>query len=233
MQIDDLILISVDDHVVEPPDMFERHLPGHVARHRAARGAPRRRHRRVGVRRQRDPEHRAQRGRRPAARRVRHGADVVRGDPLRLLRHRRPGARHGRQRRARLDVLPVVPEPVRAAVQPLHRQGRRRSRSCRPTTTGTSTSGAAARPGRFIPLALPPIWDPEPMADEVRRVAAKGCHAVSFSENPSQAEAAELSQRPLGPVLAGVRRTRARSCACTSARRRASSSPRATRRSTC
>jgi predicted TIM-barrel fold metal-dependent hydrolase len=41
-------------------------------------------------------------------------------------------------------------------------------------------------PGRFIPLALPPLWDPHLMADEVRRVAAKGCHAVTFSENPEK-----------------------------------------------
>jgi predicted TIM-barrel fold metal-dependent hydrolase len=41
-------------------------------------------------------------------------------------------------------------------------------------------------PGRFIPLSLPPIWDPQLMADEVRRVAAKGCHAVTFSENPEK-----------------------------------------------
>ena len=41
-------------------------------------------------------------------------------------------------------------------------------------------------PGRFIPLALPPLWDPQAMADEVRRVAAKGCHAISFSENPAK-----------------------------------------------
>ena len=27
MQLDDLILVSVDDHTVEPPDMFENHLP--------------------------------------------------------------------------------------------------------------------------------------------------------------------------------------------------------------
>ena len=26
MRVDDLILVSVDDHVVEPPDMFENHL---------------------------------------------------------------------------------------------------------------------------------------------------------------------------------------------------------------
>lgn len=27
MQVDDMILVSVDDHVIEPADMFERHLP--------------------------------------------------------------------------------------------------------------------------------------------------------------------------------------------------------------
>ena len=30
MDIDDLILVSVDDHVVEPPDLFERPPPGEV-----------------------------------------------------------------------------------------------------------------------------------------------------------------------------------------------------------
>ena len=41
-------------------------------------------------------------------------------------------------------------------------------------------------PGRFIPLGLPPIWDPQLMGDEVRRLAAKGCHAITFSEDPSK-----------------------------------------------
>jgi predicted TIM-barrel fold metal-dependent hydrolase len=40
-----------------------------------------------------------------------------------------------------------------------------------------------AYPGRFIPLALPVLWDPELAAQEVRRVHAKGCNAVTFSEN--------------------------------------------------
>jgi predicted TIM-barrel fold metal-dependent hydrolase len=43
-----------------------------------------------------------------------------------------------------------------------------------------------SHPGRFIPLALPAIWDPDVMAAEVRRTAAKGAHAVTFSENPSK-----------------------------------------------
>ena len=27
MRIDDMILVSIDDHVIEPRDMFERHVP--------------------------------------------------------------------------------------------------------------------------------------------------------------------------------------------------------------
>jgi len=43
-----------------------------------------------------------------------------------------------------------------------------------------------AYPGRMIPLALPPIWDVDQMATEVRRMAKKGCRAVTFSENPEK-----------------------------------------------
>ena len=35
-----------------------------------------------------------------------------------------------------------------------------------------------SHPGRFIPLALPAIWDPETLAGEVRRTAAMGAHAL-------------------------------------------------------
>ncbi|CAI7973554.1 putative TIM-barrel fold metal-dependent hydrolase [Frankia sp. Hr75.2] len=40
-------------------------------------------------------------------------------------------------------------------------------------------------PGRFIPQAVPVIWDAEQTALEVRRCAAKGCHSLSFTENPA------------------------------------------------
>ena len=43
----------------------------------------------------------------------------------------------------------------------------------------------AAAPGRFIPMALPAIWDPVACAGEVRRVSEKGVHALSFTENPT------------------------------------------------
>jgi predicted TIM-barrel fold metal-dependent hydrolase len=41
-------------------------------------------------------------------------------------------------------------------------------------------------PGRFIPLSIPALWDPQAMADEIHRVARKGCYAVTFSENPER-----------------------------------------------
>ena len=27
MRMDDMILVSIDDHMIEPPDMYERHVP--------------------------------------------------------------------------------------------------------------------------------------------------------------------------------------------------------------
>jgi predicted TIM-barrel fold metal-dependent hydrolase len=43
---------------------------------------------------------------------------------------------------------------------------------------------AGAYPGRFIPMALPMIWSAEECAAEVRRVAELGCHSMTFTENP-------------------------------------------------
>jgi len=40
--------------------------------------------------------------------------------------------------------------------------------------------------GRLIPLTLIPLWDVELAAAEVRRCAAKGAGAIAFSENPAK-----------------------------------------------
>ena len=40
--------------------------------------------------------------------------------------------------------------------------------------------------GRLIPLTLVPLWDPALAAEEVRRCAAKGSYAIAFTENPSK-----------------------------------------------
>jgi predicted TIM-barrel fold metal-dependent hydrolase len=39
-------------------------------------------------------------------------------------------------------------------------------------------------PGRYIPLAIIPLWDPQLAAHEIERVAAKGARGFAFSENP-------------------------------------------------
>ncbi|MTA78804.1 MAG: amidohydrolase family protein, partial [Actinobacteria bacterium] len=44
---------------------------------------------------------------------------------------------------------------------------------------------AGAGYGRLIPLTMVPLWDPQLAAAEVRRCAAKGSHSITFSENPS------------------------------------------------
>jgi predicted TIM-barrel fold metal-dependent hydrolase len=40
--------------------------------------------------------------------------------------------------------------------------------------------------GRLIPLTLVPLWDPALAAAEVKRCADKGSYAIAFSENPSK-----------------------------------------------
>ena len=42
----------------------------------------------------------------------------------------------------------------------------------------------ATYPGRMIPMALPVLWDPDLCAEEIHRVAAKGCRSMTFTENP-------------------------------------------------
>src|SRR5437763_1583470 len=43
---------------------------------------------------------------------------------------------------------------------------------------------APTYPGRFIPLALGPVWDMDLLVEEVHRVAAKGCKAITMPELP-------------------------------------------------
>jgi predicted TIM-barrel fold metal-dependent hydrolase len=42
-----------------------------------------------------------------------------------------------------------------------------------------------AAPGRFIPMAIMPLWDPKLAVKEIERTAAMGARAIAFSENPA------------------------------------------------
>ena len=43
----------------------------------------------------------------------------------------------------------------------------------------------AAYPGRFIPMGILPVWDVNLVVEEVKRLVKKGVHAVAFSDNPA------------------------------------------------
>ena len=209
MQMNDMILVSVDDHVCEPPDMWERHLAGEVEGPRAAAGPQAGRQRRLGVRGPADPQRRAERRGGPAPRGVRHGADGALAAAARLLRRRRAHRRHERQRRARLALLPHGAGLRRRALRPPGR-GRRTPSSpspcCAPTTTGTSTSGAASTRAASSRSRSRPSGTPRRWRARCGASPRKGCHAITFADNPGGARLSEPARRALGSLLEGLRR---------------------------
>ena len=64
--------------------------------------------------------------------------------------------------------------------------------------------------GRLIPLCLVPLWDPQLAADEVRRNANRGCRAVAFTELPANLGLPSLhdSNRHWDPFLDACDETR-------------------------
>jgi predicted TIM-barrel fold metal-dependent hydrolase len=58
----------------------------------------------------------------------------------------------------------------------------------------------AAHPGRFIPCGILPLFDVQLAAAELRRLASKGCHAVTFSENPEALGMPSIHTRHWDPL---------------------------------
>ena len=185
MKPEDFILVSVDDHVVEPPGMFKQHLP---------------------------PQWQA---RAPRVVRKKDGSDVwvFEGAQIPNIGLNavvgRPPEEYGMEPTS-FDQLRPGTFDIHARIGDMNVNGVL-AQMCFPSFPGFCGTlfarqenkelaltmlrayndwhideWAGTYPGRFIPLALPPIWDPKLMADEVRRVARKGCHAISFSENPEK-----------------------------------------------
>jgi predicted TIM-barrel fold metal-dependent hydrolase len=183
MQPDDLILVSVDDHVVEPPTLFDKHLPD--------------KWKDLAPKSVRKPE----------------GNDVWVYEGVEIPNiglnavAGRPPEEYNIDPTSYDDVRAGCWD-INERVKDMNRNGVLGS-MCFPSFTqfcGQLFSRSkdldvglvmlkayndwhidewcGTYPGRFIPLSIPPIWDPEEMAKEVKRVSAKGCHAVTFSENP-------------------------------------------------
>ncbi|MGP8059786.1 MAG: amidohydrolase family protein [Acidimicrobiales bacterium] len=185
MHLDDLILVSVDDHVVEPPDMFDGRLPA-----RFADQAPRVEHREDGTEIWRFDGKEA----------TNIGLNAVAGRPMEeygieptSFAEIRSGCFDIADRVRDMDANGVLGSMCFPSFPNLCGQLFAKAKD---HDLGLAVLQAyndwhidewcGTFPGRFIPLALPPIWDPAAMAAEVRRVAAKGCYAVTFSENPSK-----------------------------------------------
>ena len=180
---EELILISVDDHIIEPPDLFDAHLP-----ERFKAEAPR------IVRRD-------------------DGADVWRFGEVEVPNVAlnavagRPKEEYGVEPQSLEEIRPgcfIVDERVKdmnacgvlASMNfPSFPGFAARLFAVEDEEFGLALVRAyndwhidewcGAHPGRFIPMALPVIWDAEKCAQEVRRVADKGCHSLSFTENPA------------------------------------------------
>ena len=182
---DDLIIISVDDHVVEPPDMFEGRLPSKYA-DRAPRVIENEAGREMWLFEGTEIPN--------------FGLNAVSG---------RPQEEYGIEP-TRFDEIREGCWNVDARVDDMNAGGVLASlcfpsfpQFCGQIFANTEDKDlalavlqayndwhveewAGAHPGRFIPLAVIPYWDPELMAAEVRRVHAKGVRAVTWSENPEK-----------------------------------------------
>jgi predicted TIM-barrel fold metal-dependent hydrolase len=66
--------------------------------------------------------------------------------------------------------------------------------------------------GRLIPLCLIPLWDASLAAEEVRRNAARGCHAVCFSEIPPHLGLPSVHTDYWDPLFAACQETATTVC---------------------
>jgi predicted TIM-barrel fold metal-dependent hydrolase len=180
---DDMILISVDDHIIEPPDMFANHLPD-----KYKLDAPRLVHN-------------------PDGSDVWSFRDVVIPNVALNAVAGRPKEEYGLEPQGLDEIRPGCYN-VDERIKDMNAGGVLASMNfpsfpgfaARLFATEDSDFSLAlvqayndwhidewcgAYPGRFIPMALPVIWDAELCAAEVRRCSKKGVHSLTFSENPA------------------------------------------------
>jgi predicted TIM-barrel fold metal-dependent hydrolase len=186
MRLEDLVLVSVDDHVVEPPDLFEGRLS---AKH--AELAPKLIRKESGIDvwsflGQELPNIglNAVAGRPPEE----YAMDPTSFDDM------RSGCYDVHDRVKDMNAngvlgsmnFPSFPQfcgQLWARTAREHKEPELALALLQAYNDWHIDSWCGAYPGRFIPLALPPIWDVDLMVQEVERVAAKGCFSVTFSEN--------------------------------------------------
>ncbi|MBO0731774.1 MAG: amidohydrolase family protein [Acidimicrobiaceae bacterium] len=203
MDPDDLILISVDDHICEPADMFEGHVPD--------------RYREQAPRVVTDDEGGQQwwygdvKGRNL-------GLNAVAGKPRELFNIDA----------ARYDEMRLGCYDVHERVRDMNAGGQLAGLNF-PNFTGFSgqvlnqgpdrdvnlvmikayndwhvDEWCGAYPERFIPCGILPLFDVGETVKEIKRLAAKGCHAVTFSENPEALRMPSIFSDYWDPVFAAA-----------------------------
>jgi predicted TIM-barrel fold metal-dependent hydrolase len=184
MHADDLILISVDDHLVEPPNLFENHIPEKY------------------------------RDRAPFVRTTRDGSDVWMFEGAKIPNiglnavAGRPKEEYGIEPTAFDEIRPGCWN-IDERIKDMNAGGVLGSMNF-PSFPGFSgrlfanvddkdlalavvrayndwhvDEWCGAYPGRMIPMGIPVLWDAQLAADEVRRLSKKGVHSLTFTENPS------------------------------------------------
>jgi len=183
VRADDLILISVDDHICEPATMFDAHVP---ARYRDA--APR----------VVDEPDGSQQWYYGDVRGRNLGLNAVAGKPPEMFNvnpsryeDMRPGCYDVDERVRDMSAGGQLaglnfPNWPGFAGQVLNLGPDRDVNlvMIRAYNDWHVDEWCGAHPERFIPCGILPLFDADLAAAEVRRLAAKGCHAVTFSENP-------------------------------------------------
>jgi predicted TIM-barrel fold metal-dependent hydrolase len=177
-------IISVDDHVIEPKDVWQDRVPARL-RDRAPRW-------------QRDDEGGAwvyEDRRFPL-----HGLNAISGLPKEEWSVRpldldtiRPAYYDAKARVDDMDADGVLAQvnfpsfPRFCGQTFLEASDRELALLCvRAYNDWMLDEWCATAPRRFIPLVLLPLWDPRAAAAEIERTASKGAKAVAFSENPSK-----------------------------------------------
>ncbi len=183
MKMEDMILISVDDHVVEPPNLFDQHLPAQW-KPKAPRLVRKKDGSDVwvfGGEQYPNVALNAVVGRPPEE----YGMEPTSFDQL------RPGTYNVHERIRDMNANGVLASLCFPSFPGLF--GEKFSKHADRETALIMLKAyndwhidewCGSHPGRFIPLGLLPCWDPQLMAEEVRRLARKGCRAVSFTESP-------------------------------------------------
>ena len=184
MRMDDMILVSIDDHYIEPPDIFTKHVPT-----KWVDDVPK------VVRNEEGADEWVFQGEKT---RTPFGMAATVGWPKTewgfnpgSYTELRPGCWdvHERVRDMNANgVLASMNFPTMAGWNArTFAEGGNRELGIvmlRAYNDWVIDEWCAAYPGRFIPLGLVPMWDVDLAAEEVHRIAKKGCRSISFLETP-------------------------------------------------